>query len=64
MDPNAGKQRPFNCAATGAKTKYVRHGGEHFKECRACGDRVREDMQEHWFFGWDNSCPHKMEGGR
>lgn len=63
MNPNAGKERPHNCAVyEHVKTKYVRCGGEHFKECRACGCRVREDMQDHPFWGWEDTCPHNAKG--
>lgn len=56
MNLNEVKERPQMCAAGGAKTKYVRVGSGHFKECRACGTRIREDLQEHPFFGWNASC--------
>lgn len=62
MNPNAGNERPKRCACySHNKTKYVCVGTEHMKSCKACGVRVREDLQKHPFYGWESACPHNRK---
>ena len=40
----------------GAPTLACRSGPEHGQRCRECGNWVRDDMTEHWFFGFKAGC--------
>jgi DnaJ-class molecular chaperone len=46
-------------ACEGAVTIPERMGPEHCQECIACGQRVRDDMTEHPFFGFTSACPER-----
>lgn len=46
-----------NRACTGGLTDAVRKCGEHGQRCRRCGTWVRDDMVDHWLFGFRAHCP-------
>ena len=33
-----------------------------FEECQYCGDKVRHDLVDHAFFGFQASCEHRKQG--
>lgn len=43
---------PERRACKGGQTAPVRMGCEHAQECVVCGQRVRDDMVDHAFFGF------------
>lgn len=39
-----------------APTEDVRMGHEHGQKCIHCGDWVRDDLMDHFFFGFKAGC--------
>lgn len=56
--PNSA-ETPFDPprACLGGDTIPTRMGMESAHQCAACGTKVRNDLVEHPFFGFRNSCP-------
>lgn len=45
-------------ACQGAETISTMMGLEHAQECHYCGMKVRDDLVDHPFFGFESGCSH------